>query len=102
MSGLVVYDKVSWHFPEGKDCPSLSAAKKHFEVLMNWLKQNHLLSNEGEEIFELGIDADFSINSSMLSQEGQKIMDEIYSSWLGGINYDDNVDLTIFNAKIDI
>lgn len=71
MTDIVVYDKVSWHYPEGKNCPSLEAAKIHFLVMMKWLKENNLLSTEGEEVWELGVDADFSITSTMLNEKGK-------------------------------
>ena len=94
MSGIVVYDKVSWHYPEGQNCPSLEAAKAHFRSVMKWLKNNDLLSDEGEEIFELGIDADFSITSSMLNAKGNDVLQKHYSSWLKTVDYSNNIDLT--------
>jgi hypothetical protein len=39
MAKTKVYDKVSWHFPEGKNCPDIETAKNHFIKLMNWLKK---------------------------------------------------------------
>jgi len=94
MATIDVYDKVSWHFPEGQNCSSLAAAKVHFVAVMEWLKENHLLSSEGKEVFELGISSDSSITSSMLSPTGNKILKKYYSSWLGSIDYTDKPNLT--------
>jgi hypothetical protein len=97
MAKITVYDKVSWHYPEGKDCPGLEAAKVHFVEVMNWLKENSLLSDEGEETLELGVDADFSISSSMLNEKGNDVLKKHYSSWLKTIDYSENIDLKILD-----
>ena len=97
MADIVVYDKVSWHYPEGKNCPSLEAAKVYFLAVMKWIKENGLLSAEGEEVLELGIDPDFSITSSMLNKKGNDVLKKQYSSWLKTINYYDNIDLKILD-----
>lgn len=95
MSDIIVYDKVSWHYPEGQNCPNLETAKLHFESVMRWLKENRLLSHEGEEVFELGIDADFSITSLMLNKKGNNVFVKYYSSWLKSIDYSKSIDLTV-------
>lgn len=100
MSTVIVYDKVSWHFPEGKNCPSLEAAKSHFEILMKWAKENNLLSLEGEEIFDLGVDEDFSITSSMLNKKGNAILSGYYSDWLKTINYFGDVDMKVLDSGL--
>jgi len=97
MADNIVYDKVSWHYPEGKNCSNLEAAKVHFFAVMKWLKKNSLLSAEGEEILELGIDSDFSITSSMLNEKGNEVFKKHYSSWLKTIDYSKNVDTKILD-----
>ncbi len=94
MSNIEVYDKVSWHFPEGQNCPSLEAAKVHFIAVMEWLKENNLLSKEGKEVVELGVDSEFSITSSMLNSEGNKVFKKHYSDWLRSIDYTNKPNLT--------
>lgn len=87
MSKIKVYDKVSWHYPEGKDCPNIDAAKGHFQVVMKWLAENNLLTKEGKEIYDLGIDSNFSITSSMLTERGNHVFENYYSKWLKAIDY---------------
>jgi hypothetical protein len=87
MSSFKVYDKVKWHYPEGKGCPDIESAKQHFSAVMKWLNKNNLLSEEGDELFELGVDSDFSITSSMLSEKGNKILQKKYSKLLKNIDY---------------
>ena len=81
------YDKVSWHFPDGKDCPSLEAAKVHFDVLMEWLQSRHLLSEEGQEAMEFGIDSDFSLTSYMLTDRGNRLLTACYAEWASTVTY---------------
>lgn len=97
MADMIVYDKVSWHFPEGQNCPSLDAAKLHFIAVMKWLKENNLLSGEGEEILELGIDADFSITSLMLNKKGNDVLKKYCSSWLKTIDYSEKIDFKVLD-----
>ena len=101
MSKLIVYDKVSWHFPEGKHCPSLEAAKAHFYALIGWVKENGLLSDEGEEVIDLGVDAEFSITSSMLNKKGNDILSKYYGDWLSGIKYSGDIDMKILDDGLN-
>ncbi len=87
MSKIVTYDKVSWHFPEGKRCPSLDAAKIHFDVAMHWLDSNGLLTGEGREALELGIDSDFALTSYMVTEKGNRLLGRCYEEWLRSVHY---------------
>ena len=93
MVKLKIYDKVSWHFPEGKNCPNIEAAKRHFKVVMEWLHRNNLLSDEGREIYNLGIDDDFSITSNMLTDMGSLLLNRHYSQWLSKIDYNTTLNI---------
>lgn len=97
MSKVIVYDKVSWHFPEGKRCPSLEAAKAHFYVLAGWIKENDLLSDEGDEVISLGVDSEFSITSAMLNKKGNYVLSKYYADWLRNIDYLGNIDMKILD-----
>ncbi len=88
---MEIYDKVSWHYPEGKNCPSIEAAKKHFIKIMDWLSTNNLLSDDGKEVLEIGIDSDFSLTSSMLTDQGNEIIKKSYSEWLKTIGYNTEI-----------
>lgn len=81
------YDKVSWHFPDGKNCPNLEAAKVHFYVVMNWLESQRLLSVEGLEAMEIGIDSDFSLTSYMLTGKGNELLATCYADWVSTVQY---------------
>ena len=87
MAKLKIYDKVAWHFPEGKNCPNIETAKRHFVAIMNWLAFNELLSAEGKEFLELGIDSDFSLTSAMLNNKGNQVLEKAYEKWIKTIDY---------------
>ena len=100
MDDIIVYDKVSWHHPEGQNCPNLEAAKVHFRFIMKWLKENSLLSEEGEEILKFGICANFSITSPMLNGKGNNILEKHYSNWLKTVDYPKNISLNILDDAL--
>ena len=85
--GEDVYDKVAWHFPGGSGCLSLESGKRHLEVLMDWLAKEELLSNEGREAMMAGVDADFSLTSGMLTDDGNELLRRFYDDWLRGLEY---------------
>ena len=87
MGNGMTYDKVSWHFPEGQGCPSLEAAKVHFDVVMHWLESKDLLSAEGREAMEIGIDSDFAITSYMLTDKGNQLLTTCYAEWASTLHY---------------
>ena len=87
MGNGTTYDKVSWHFPEGQGCPSLEAAKVHFDVVMHWLESKNLLSAEGHEAMEIGIDSDFALTSYMLTDKGDQLLTTCYAEWARTVQY---------------
>ncbi len=87
MGSRATYDKVSWHFPDGKNCPSLDAAKVHFNVVMHWLESRNLLSAEGREAMQIGIDSDFSLTSYMLTDKGSQLLATCYAEWASTVRY---------------
>ena len=81
------YDKVSWHFPDGKSCRNLEAAQIHFDALMSWLQSQYLLSEEGREVMEFGVDSDFSLTSYMLTDMGNRLLTACYAEWVSTVTY---------------
>jgi len=49
---------------------------------MNWCNQNNLLSDEGEEILEFGIDDSISIHSRLLNERGNMFMKKFYDTFI--------------------
>ena len=105
MASGMTYDKVSWHFPEGKGCPDLDAAKVHFDVVMSWLESHDLLSKEGQEAMEVGIDSDFSLTSHMTTDKGNRLLAACYSDWIRTMSYGTRPSVKLLNQclqKIEV
>lgn len=98
MSEFVTYDKISWHYPNEKGCQNLEEAKVYFSSIMSWLSDHGLLSKEGEEDIEIGIDSSFSLNSSMLSEKGNKLLSLSYDDWAKEVQYGQIPDMTILET----
>jgi hypothetical protein len=94
------YDKVSWHFPEGKGCPSLAAAKIHFQVVTEWLKDKGLLSAEGIEAVDAGIDSDFALTAHMLTTKGNRILGRCYSDWVRAVIYGQRPSVALLDKSL--
>ena len=76
----IVYDKVAWHIDGGE---SREVVLSHFRFFLNWLSQNGLLSDEGKELEELGVDESLSFHSRMLTERGNTFMSKYYDRFIG-------------------
>ena len=98
---LTIYDKVSWHFPDGKDCPDLESATRHFVAIIGWLKENGFLSAYGTAVVTQRIGEDFSITSEMLTPDGNELLANYYDEWLKLLDYSKEPSLTFWDTKKD-
>ena len=96
-----VYDKVEWHYPEGKGCPDLKTATIHFKAVLDWLDQHDLLTPLGKEIYDLGVDRETSITSDMLTEKGNRIMKRCYDEMTKGLKYGQTPSLDCFNGCLN-
>ena len=74
-----VYDKASWHIDAGEPTSSVLS---HFKFIIDWCNQNNLLTDEGEEILEFGIDESISIHSRLLNERGNMFMTKYYDMFI--------------------
>ena len=74
-----VYDKASWHIDAGETKTNVLS---HFKFIMTWCHVNNLLNDEGEEVFEFGLDESISIHSWMLNERGNMFMAKFYDSFI--------------------
>ncbi len=72
---IKVYDKAQWHIDAGenKDIVILK-----LEEVFSFLEDKELLTDEGKEIVEMGIDSSVSIHERMLISEGNNFLDKYY------------------------
>ncbi|MBI6002165.1 hypothetical protein P5E64_00215 [Clostridium perfringens] len=87
---MKVYDKAKWH----NNCENNELnVKAYFQNLMELLLKNNMLSEDGREILDIGIDNDFSLNSKLVNEKGNLFL---------GKNYDEILSSIDFNNKISI
>jgi hypothetical protein len=72
------YDSAKWH-PEG--------GSAHLKEITALLKNKGLLSPEGLEAADTGVDSEYSLSSHMLTPEGKNFMDKNYSDWTKARKY---------------
>ncbi len=72
---MQVYDKAQWHIDAGED--KIEVVNK-FKAIFAFLSEQNMLSEEGKEIFELGIDGSISLNDKMLNSEGKVFIVRYY------------------------
>ncbi|GAA0087682.1 hypothetical protein ACV3X1_01720 [Clostridium perfringens] len=87
---MKVYDKAKWH--NNGENNELNV-KAYFQNLMELLLKNNMLSEDGREILDIGIDNDFSLNSKLVNEKGNLFL---------GKNYDEILSSIDFNNKISI
>lgn len=95
-----VFDKVKWHFPDGKNCLDLNHALRHFKQLIHWLQKNELLNTYGKEIAAVGIDVEFSITSEMLTNTANQVLMAKYDDWLKTVRYEEISDFSILDVAL--
>lgn len=64
---MKVVDKISWHVDAGEN---LSDHIHRFQVILDFLNTHSMLSTDGKEVLEIGIDSATSLNSKMLTPAG--------------------------------
>lgn len=69
------YDKASWHIDGGENT---SEVVFRFKEIFEFLKEKDLLTPDGEETYEFGMDSSVSLNSTMVNEEGQDFLDQYY------------------------
>lgn len=69
------YDKASWHIDGGEN---ISDVVFRFREIFEFLKEKDLLTLDGKETYEFGMDSSVSLNSTMVNEEGQDFLDQYY------------------------
>lgn len=82
---MMVYDKAKWQIEGG--IPK-EAVIKHFEVVFGCLDAHRMLSDDGKEMLEFGIDSEISLNSRMVTQRGCDFLEKYYDEIIEKGGYD--------------
>lgn len=91
-----VYDKATWHIDGGED---LNKVMDHFSFIMSWCSSNNLLSEEGKEIEELGVDQSISLHSRMFTDRGNAFMEKHYDQFIDATS-ENRQEMTAILAKL--
>ena len=82
-----VYDKAAWHIDAGEQKEQVLA---HFKFIMEWSLKNKLLTDEGLEIVEFGVDDSISLHSRMFNERGNLFMKKFYDSFINVVEDNGN------------
>lgn len=72
---IKVYDKAKWHIEAGED---KNDVLERFAIMYSFLKNKHLLSNEGLDIIKSGVDSSISLDEYTVNEEGKKFLNNCY------------------------
>lgn len=74
---MEIFDKAMWHIDNGEN-PKDVVAK--FNTVFGFLNKHHMLSTEGIELYELGIDSSISLHERLVNSIGAAFLKEYYDS----------------------
>lgn len=81
---MKIFDKAAWQIDGGISEEIVIA---HFTAILEWLQSMNMLSADGEEILEIGIDDSVSLNEKMLSEEGNEFLTKYYDEIIAKSKY---------------
>ena len=81
---MEVFDKVSWQIDGGIKKEN---AIEHFRIMYEWLHNNGLLSADGEESYEFGIDGATSLSERDVTTAGSEFLKKYYDEYISKITY---------------
>lgn len=76
---MMIIDKAAWQIDGG--VPE-EYVVKHFQMIFSWLNQHEMLSDDGKEEFEDGIDSCASLNEDLVTSDAVDFLDECYDECL--------------------
>lgn len=88
---MEIYDKAAWHIDAGEDEAAVIAK---FQAVFSFLDEKRLLSEDGKEILEFGIDDSVSLNEDMVTEEGAAFLHRHYDEVI-------NFDADQISAELD-
>lgn len=77
---MKIYDKAQWHIDAGEKNEKVI---KKFNEVLTFLNDKNLLSKDGFEIFEFGVDSSISLTERMVNEKGAYFLDLCYDKVIG-------------------
>lgn len=72
---MKIFDKAQWHIDAGEDTREVV---DKFKAIFEYLNERDMLSAEGKEILEFGIDGSISLNERLVNKDGIVFLYEYY------------------------
>lgn len=72
---MIIYDKASWHIDAGMNKQEVI---QRLQKVFSFLNENNMLSDEGKEQYDSGIDDSCSLNERTVTSEGNEFLKEYY------------------------
>lgn len=72
---MKTYDKASWHIDGGE---KISDVVKRFEIVFKFLEAKEMLTDDGKETLEYGMDSSVTLNSTMVTKKGKVFLEACY------------------------
>ncbi len=93
----IIYEKLKWH-ADNKEVYDI--VKQQYKALMNWLKRNDLLSDDGKQTYKAKVGLDSSLTDDMLTEEGKALMDKCFEDWTKNEAFDYPITFGIFERHM--
>lgn len=81
---IKIIDKASWQIDNGVDKKNVI---EHFIFIFKWLDKNDLLTSDGKEMLDIGIDSSISLNEKMVNEKALKFLEKYYDEYIKNIQY---------------
>lgn len=91
---MVIYDKPKWHIDSGMNKKEVV---DKFKLVFIFLSNNNMLSDEGLEQIEIGIDEECSLNEKSVNNKGKSFLEYCYED---AINFESKNILSFLNDKL--
>ena len=78
---MVIFDKPKWHIDAGMN---INDVLEKFKLVFDFLADNDMLSDDGREQIEIGIDEECSLNEMAVNKKGKSFLEFCYDDL---INY---------------
>ncbi|MDE6642198.1 MAG: hypothetical protein K2K63_16935 [Acetatifactor sp.] len=76
---MLIFDKAAWQIDGG--VPE-ELVVSHFKIVFLWLDKHDMLSAEGKEELEDGIDDCVSLNEELVTEDGIDFLENCYDDYL--------------------
>lgn len=77
---MKIFDKAKWHIDAGEN---EKVVINRIKTVFEFLDKNGLLTDEGKEMLEIGIDDSISLNEKMVTKKGYDFLEKHYDEIIG-------------------